>query len=131
MWSKLLITLLLVHYLSATCDVCQSGKAACHTENTYSICIGGVPTRSDITCPVGYTCTGEKFICYLKADGYKPICESGSTPPTDSRKTTESKSTENTTTESTTTENTTTESTTTEITTTENATRESMTTEST
>ncbi|KAL7734076.1 hypothetical protein ACLKA6_011761 [Drosophila palustris] len=84
MWSKLFIILLLVHYLSASCDICQSGRAACHSENTYSICIDGVPTRTDITCPVGYTCTGEKFICYKKSEGYKPICISGVTDPTDS-----------------------------------------------
>ncbi|KAL7734077.1 hypothetical protein ACLKA6_011762 [Drosophila palustris] len=83
MWSKLFIILLLVHYLSASCDICQSGRAACHSENTYSICIDGVPTRNDITCPVGYTCTGEKFICYKKSEGYKPICISGDTDPTD------------------------------------------------
>ncbi|XP_062134719.1 integumentary mucin C.1-like [Drosophila sulfurigaster albostrigata] len=71
---KLFISLLLVQYSIAICDVCQSGKAACHSKNTYSICIAGVPTLNFITCPAGYTCTGEKFICYPESKGYQPIC---------------------------------------------------------
>ncbi|XP_060659472.1 integumentary mucin C.1-like [Drosophila nasuta] len=76
---KLFISLLLVQYSIAICDVCQSGKAACHSKNTYSICIAGVPTLNFITCPAGYTCTGEKFICYPESKGYQPICN----PPDD------------------------------------------------
>lgn len=30
--------------------------------------------ESSKQCPTGYICTGEKYVCYLEAEGYNPIC---------------------------------------------------------
>ncbi|XP_051860444.1 salivary glue protein Sgs-3 [Drosophila albomicans] len=117
MWLKLLVSLLLVQYLNAVCDVCQTGKAACHSKNTYSICINDVPTYNVITCPDGYTCTGDKFICYPEEDGYEPICNPEDSITSDTTTTIES-TTPTTTTPTTTTPTTTTPTTTTPTTTT-------------
>lgn len=39
-----------------------------------SVCVGQ-PTWTNKSCPSGYVCTGEKYICYLKTDGYSGICQ--------------------------------------------------------
>ncbi|XP_023174153.2 uncharacterized protein LOC111601681 [Drosophila hydei] len=74
MWVRLIITLVLVQYLNGECDVCQVGRAACHSENTYSICVNGKASNKVITCPTNYVCTGEKYICYPESH-YDPICK--------------------------------------------------------
>lgn len=39
-----------------------------------SVCIGE-PTWTNKSCPSGYVCTGEEYICYLEADGYSGVCQ--------------------------------------------------------
>ncbi|XP_070070703.1 integumentary mucin A.1 isoform X2 [Drosophila takahashii] len=78
MWClKALVSLLLVQYLAATCDVCQSAsKVACHSETTFSICYDGVPSYDLLPCPKDYYCTDGFYTCYLNAD---PVCKSETT----------------------------------------------------
>lgn len=35
------------------------------------------PTWSNKSCPTGYVCTGEKYVCYSKSEGYTGICQTG------------------------------------------------------
>nr|XP_016926281.2 cell wall protein DAN4 [Drosophila suzukii] len=73
MWLKALVPLLLVQYLAATCDVCQSvSKVACHSENTFSICYDGEPSYDMLSCPTDYYCTDGFYTCYQNAD---PVCK--------------------------------------------------------
>lgn len=40
------------------------------------LCVGE-PTWSNKSCPTGYVCTGETYVCYLKTEGYTGICQIG------------------------------------------------------
>ncbi|XP_017127753.1 cell wall protein DAN4 [Drosophila elegans] len=75
MWLlKTLISLLLVQYLAATCNVCQSeSKVACHSETTFSICYDGEPSYDLLSCPENSYCTDGFYTCYQNAD---PVCKS-------------------------------------------------------
>ncbi|ALC42931.1 CG42494 [Drosophila busckii] len=74
MLSKLLIPLLLVHQITADgCGVCQpESNTACHSENTFSICMDGKATADIIPCPKDFYCTDGKFTCY---ENEQPICK--------------------------------------------------------
>ncbi|XP_030243083.1 uncharacterized protein LOC115563757 [Drosophila navojoa] len=74
MWLRILVSLVLVQYLNGQCDVCQTNRAACHSQNTYSICINGKASKNIITCPTNYVCTDGKYICYAESHN-DPICK--------------------------------------------------------
>ncbi|XP_016973372.1 probable endochitinase [Drosophila rhopaloa] len=74
MWLKALISLLMIQYLAATCNVCQSAsKVACHNETTFSICYDGEPSYDLLSCPKNFYCTDGFYTCYQNAD---PVCKS-------------------------------------------------------
>ncbi|EDV50733.2 uncharacterized protein Dere_GG15109, partial [Drosophila erecta] len=65
---------LLIRYLAATCNVCQSASnVACHSETTFSICYDGEPSYDLLPCPKGFYCTDGFYTCYQNAD---PVCKS-------------------------------------------------------
>ncbi|XP_022221475.2 uncharacterized protein LOC111073474 [Drosophila obscura] len=75
MWLKavILVPLIFAQYAASTCGVCQTvSQTACHSENTFSACMSGVPLSDIINCPPNYFCTDGKYTCYENAD---PVCK--------------------------------------------------------
>ncbi|XP_067644021.1 uncharacterized protein [Eurosta solidaginis] len=71
--SFLVVTFMLVR-VNGECDQCKhNNPIACHGETVYSLCVNGKPTYDNITCPSGFVCTGDVFLC-LPSEMVTPIC---------------------------------------------------------
>ncbi|XP_055910905.1 mucin-5AC-like [Eupeodes corollae] len=79
MFFKIIISLglvvFLVDYTYGTCGLCLENHVACHSENTFSLCVEGNPTDSYVKCPKDSICTNDPAVCVTKSnDDLKPSC---------------------------------------------------------